>query len=137
MANITTFNGGGGSFIKPKELEGAKAILVEVTKFERQIPTDFGPKDQATADLTVFNTDASLEAGVPDQTLSNVKMQQTALARDLQNYVGQAVVVSLGTGNAKPGRQAPWIWVPVPADVQQKVADYAKERDAELDEAPI
>ena len=57
-----------GTFFKPAEYANAAAILIEPTQFKRQVPTNYGPKDEATATLSVFNSQADLDNGASVET---------------------------------------------------------------------
>ena len=131
-------NLGGGEFFKPAEFEDAKALLLEPKSFDRQVPTpNYGPKDQVTTDITVFNTDLALDTGVPDDVIYGAKIQQVALVRSTKDIIGKGAVVTVGKGAAKPGQNAPWVFTPVDKDTQAKVVEYVKGREADLEDAPI
>ncbi|PSL04152.1 hypothetical protein CLV30_106157 [Haloactinopolyspora alba] len=136
MVQITNF-AGGTSYFKPADESEAVAILIEPLSYERQRPTDYGPKDTAVARMTFFKSEVALETGVPDEVRESVTVQQTALARNLEQYVGKGVIVTLGQGKAKPGMNPPWIWVPASPEVQAKVVEYVKGLEEELAGAPI
>ncbi len=128
---------GGGSFFSPAKVKDAHALLVEPTHFVPQAPSQYGPKDQVTAKITVFRTAEELENGTPSEIMQGSKIQQTALAGNLANFIGKGVVVTVGQANSKAGQNAAWIWVTVSPEVQKKVAYYVGALEAELDEAPF
>lgn len=122
---------GGGSFFKPAEVAEVDAFLIEVQRFEHQRPTNYGPKDTAVANLSLFR---GFETE-PEVVLGS-QIQQTVLAKDLQPLVGKATIVKLEQGkSSKPGQNAPWVWRPVDADTKAKVVEYVKKREANLAEA--
>lgn len=124
----------GGSYIKPEELRDAKALLLEVERFERQRPSKYGPKDTAVATITAFrdNQEPAVQAAV--------QIQQSILARDLQPLVGKATIVKLEQGKSSNGNNPPWVWRKVEDDIKAEVVAYVKEREAKIaaaaDEAP-
>lgn len=125
----------GGGWFKPADHEDAVAFLVEVKGFERQRPTDYGPKDSALCDISVFPTEAELEAGTPT-VLAGTRVESTLLARDLAPLQGKATIVTLGkTTPKKQGQHPGWVWRPAPAGVKAKVATYAQEREAKIQAA--
>lgn len=133
--NIVDVQSSNGGFFKPEEHKDAVALLVEVNSFEHQRPGQFGPKDTIHADVSVFKTDAELDAG-PSVVLKGTLIQTTILARDLQTLVGSATIVKLDKVKAKTaGRQDAWVWRAVEADVKAKVVAYAEKREAEIQAA--
>lgn len=132
---------GGGGWLKPAEHLDALALLIEVKSFDHQRPTPNGPKDSALVDVTIFNTEADLDAGTPSFEAKGTRIEQTVLARDLAGLVGNATIVKLAQTEAKkPGQRPAWVWRQVPGDVKQKVIKYATDREAAiqaaLDSAP-
>lgn len=130
----------GGGWFKPAEHAGALAFLVEVKQFDRQRPTPNGPKDSVLVDISVFDSQASLDNGTPSVT-KGTRIEQTVLARDLEPLVGSATVVKLDQVPSKrPGGHPAWVWRPVAGDVRAKVVAYVEKREAEiaaaLDAAP-
>jgi hypothetical protein len=126
----------GGGWFKPKDNQGAVAILLEVHQFERQRPTPNGPKDSVLADVTVFQDAASLAAGTP-QVTKGQRIEQTILARDLETIVGGATIVVLDqVPPKKPGAHPAWVWRPLTdAAVRNAVIEYANKREAEAEAA--
>lgn len=125
----------GGNYFKPEDHHDAVAILIEVRDFKRQVPTDFGPKDTAYCDVTIFDDQDALTAGNASSVLSNAPIQQTALARDLADLVDAATIVQLGQAKAKPGRQPAWVWRNTSQDTKSLVIAYADKRDSAREEA--
>jgi len=128
LANIPTANGG---WFKPKDAEGAVAILLEVHGFERQRPTPNGPKDSALTDVTIFKTPDQLKTYTPEVTRGQ-RIEQTVLARDLEGVVGSAVLVTVTQVPAKkPGAHPAWVWKQVTdPGIRNQVIAYAEQRDA-------
>ncbi len=127
---------GTGGWFKPADHMKAVAILVEVHDFEYQRPGgNFGPKDSALCDITVFNSTADLKSGSAETT-NGVRVENAALAGKLSGMVGFATIVTLGKGVAKGGNQAPYVWNEVTdAAVIAQVEAFAEKRDAEITKA--
>lgn len=126
----------GGGWFKPSDHEDAAAFLIEVKRFERQRPTSYGPKDSAVCDITVFSSPAELEAGTPSEELKGTRVENTLLARDLADLVGNATITVLAqTKPSKPGQKPGWVWRPVTKAVRDKVVAYATKREAEVQAA--
>ncbi|MET9861944.1 hypothetical protein ABZY93_22005 [Streptomyces smyrnaeus] len=134
--NLKTLPQANGGWFKPAENKGAVAILLEVKSFDRQRPTPNGPKDSALADVTIFGTQADLDAGTP-AVHQGMRIEQTVLARDLETLVGGATVVTLDQVPAKkPGAYPAWVWrAQTDQAVVKKVVEYAERRDAAMEEA--
>lgn len=126
-----TPTGGADGFFKTEPHENAVAFLIEPKRFEHQRPGSFGPKDTIDADVTVFDTQADLDAGVPSVIKKGIAIQQTILARDLKDLVGAATITKLGKANPTPGKNAAWVWRPVDDATKAKVIAYATKREAE------
>ena len=114
----------GGSFFKPEEYTRYAALLLEVTGFERNRPTNYGPKDTAHVDITAFDAEGNQVADA-----QGVMIQQTILARDLAPIEGKATIQYLTKGtSSKPGQNAPWVWRTPEDSVKGKVMEWAKAR---------
>jgi hypothetical protein len=126
----------GGGWFKPADCQGAVAILIEVNAFEAQRPTPNGPKDSVLADVSVFKTEADLQAGTPE-VAKGQRIEQTILARDLKGLVGSATIVTVDQIPAtKPGQRPAWVWRPISSAAHRKaVVDYATEREAKVQAA--
>ena len=120
-------------WFKPDEFKVAKALFVTVNDVERDRPTDFGPKDSVIADIAVFATASDLKKG-PSEEYFDIRVEHTALANALINQVGNSFIVTVEKGQAKPGRQAPWLWSTVEdSAVVNAVIAWAEQAD---DNAP-
>lgn len=127
---------GGGWFKPDKEMTEHAAFLVEVNDFTPQRPTDYGPKDSALVDLTIFHTEESLDAGEPDEIIKGTRIEQTVLARDLKPLVGGATIVTLAqVPPKKPGGYPAWVWRQTSASIKKKVIAYAEAREAAVEDA--
>ena len=127
----------GGGWIKPEEYADAEALLIELKSFERQRPTDYGPKDSAVVDLTVFATQADIDAGVPteirkDTRLEGKKVLTGAFAGKEEGY---AIVQKIGRGKKAPGKEAPWLYFDVTDAALNGVIKYGEAREAAIEAA--
>lgn len=120
----------GGSYFKGDDYNHAVALLIEPTNLERQVPTNYGPKDTITADITVFGSEEEIDND-GGQLNEGVKIQQIDLAKKLAHLVGGATVVTVEKleKSAKLPNGA-WVWRTVPADIKGKVIAYAERREA-------
>lgn len=123
---------GGGGFFAPKDHLTDVAILIEVKRFQLQRPSNFGPKDAAHVNLTIFKDMAALDGGTPEVQLG-VIIDATCLVRDLETLVGKATVVKLAMApSTKAGYKPAAVFREVDAPVQEKVVAYATGRDEAL-----
>lgn len=125
-----------GSYFKGDDYAHAVALLVEVKQLDRQVPTNYGPKDTITADITVFSSIEDIDAD--NGTLNPaVKIQQTDLVRRISHLVGSATVVTvekLPKGPKLPN--GAWVWRQVDPEVKSKVVAYAQRRESGQTAAP-
>lgn len=137
MVNIIDLPTQGGGFFSAKpEMKEYAAFFVEVKDYEEQRPGQFGPKDSALVDLTVFATEADLTVGIPSEVREGVRIEYTVLTRDLKPVKGGATIVVLDQSvPTKPGQKPAWVWRQPSADVKRKVIAYVEARDAELEAA--
>ncbi|UZJ23736.1 hypothetical protein RHODO2019_11015 [Rhodococcus antarcticus] len=127
----------GGGWFKPDtdKVEFA-GFLVEVHEWERQRPTQHGPKDSALCDITMFATMEELEAGEPTEVLKGTRVENSILARDLESVKGGATIVTLAQiPPSKPGRHPAWVWRQASNMVKGKVMAYGEKREAAVTEA--
>lgn len=125
-----------GGWFKPDEHVNDVAILIEVTGFERQRPTDYGPKDSAITTSTFFATQEELDAGTPTDVVKGLRYEQTYLASDLAGLIGEATIVVLGQSQPKKAGQKPaWVWRQPTNENKAKVIAYGEAREAAKAEA--
>lgn len=129
----------GGVFFKPKDYVEATALLIEPSAFQSQVPGRFGPKDQITADVTVFKDAAALSSGTPSEVLKGARISSSAdgaLTRDLKDRLGKAVIVYLDKVPSKqPGGNDAWVWRNVDGATKAAVVAYGQAREAALQAA--
>ena len=124
-----------GGFFKPADYGDAVAVVVEPKRLERQAPSKFGPRDIMHADVTVFRSQADVEAGSPTE-LPGTQITGAALVRDLEPLVGNATVVTLEKKPGSQGRSDFWVWSSLVAPGAKKAAvDFVTAREAKLAEA--
>lgn len=85
------------SFFGPKDYLNSAAILFEPTRIDKQVPNSYqgqqrDPRDEAFADITVFETQADLEAGKPSKILKNAKVVHGYIVEKLERVVDRAIV---------------------------------------------
>ncbi|MGV9312572.1 hypothetical protein ACWDR0_10290 [Streptomyces sp. NPDC003691] len=129
--NIVDIPSTGGGWLKPNDVKGALALLVEVNSYEAQRPTPNGPKDSALCTISVFKDRAALDALSPEVN-TGTRVEQTLLARDLAGLVGAATIVTVAQiPPTRPGAHPAWVWRSVnDASVRQAVIKYAEQREA-------
>lgn len=130
MSKFGDIASGGGQFFKPAEFASAAALMIEVTDFERQLPTNYGPKDTVTATIHAFGSAADVAA---DRVAisEDMKIQQVDLARKLSPLVGGATVVRLE--KLEPTAKLPngaWVWRSVEPELKSAVIAYDQRREA-------
>lgn len=125
-----------GGWFKPEAHKDAVAILIEVRDWQAQVPGNYGPKDTAFCDITIFDTQSELDEGKPSSVNENTRVEATVLARDLKPLVGGACVVTLDQVPVKKaGANPAWVWVKASGAVVEKVVAYANARDAAVEAA--
>ena len=125
-----------GNFFKPTDHEGALAILVEPTAFRRDVPGQYGPKNEVTATLTIFNSETELDGATEPTIMIGDKFNQTILAGDLETLIGKATIVKLAKRAPKnPGQQPAWVWQTVTGEARDKVVAFAVAREKARAEA--
>jgi hypothetical protein len=129
----------GGTFFKPEDHKNDIAILIEPKRLEADRPSKFGAKDAIHADLTVFKTQADLDAGTPSEVLKGCIIQSVYLVSDITALIGKATVSVPLKKQFKSGSSG-WVWEAVAPEVVAKVAAYGTARDAavaaDMDDAP-
>ena len=119
-----------GGFFKPKEMQEADALLIEVLQFEPNRPDKFkGTVDVIHANVTVFKGD-----GEP-VVHPRLQINHNGLTRKLAGIVGNATIQKIGTRTTDKGHDA-WVWVAPDAAAKAKVAEYVKGLEAAEADAP-
>jgi len=118
------------SFFSPSESAGAVALIVEPKQFNAQVETSNGRKDQVIADVTTFITADDLESG-NGQVKTGLKVEQTVLARELKDKVGEIAAVTVRQLAGRNGNRGAWVFDAVPAEIATKVIAYLEKREAE------
>lgn len=130
---IKSVNTGTGGFFKPEEYLNAAALLIEVKSYQRERPTNYGPKDSALVDLTVFATEDEAAKGKPTNIIKDMRIEGKAvLTGALADIVGDATIQKLKQGVAKKGQNAPWLYADPTPEAFAGVAAYYEAREAQL-----
>lgn len=122
----------GGGYFKAEDSKDAVAHLIEVKGFEPQRAGNFGPKDSALVDMTIFHTQEDLDALTPSLIRKGMRVEYTVLAKDLKDLVGKATIAVLSQSKPKPGQKPAWVWRQPNNDTKAKVQQYGEKREAEL-----
>lgn len=129
----------GNAFFKSDDHKDDAAILLEITSFAAQVPTQYGPKDTITCTATYFKTQKDIDEGNGEE-VEGTTIQQPFLVKPLAGLIDQATVVKLAQSNPKPGQRPAWIWETPSAETMTKVGEYVDKRDAalqaDIDDAP-
>lgn len=125
-----------GGWFKPKDALGSVAILLDVKSFEHQRPTANGPKDSVLADVSTFHDMESISMGRPTVSKGQ-RIEQTVLARALQDVVGFSTIVVLDQVPAtKPGAYPAWVFRNLMDPAAHKgITEYVSNRDAGVESA--
>lgn len=106
MSGTDPFNdpaAGGG--VKVTEFEG-RLLLITPTSYDEGIATVHGEKDAVKANIVVIDEKSPAASERHDDVL----LFQGNLIGATKRFVGKGMVVGrLGKGEAKPGKNAPWI----------------------------
>lgn len=132
MLEFVTTTSGGGTFFKAADMADALALLIEPSKIEHNVPSDFGERSLVTADVTVFRNAGQLDGSDKPTVNLGMKIGGTVLVDELEKIIGKAGIFKMGKGKAKPGRQAANIFLPVDPAIAEQVIAYATKRDEEL-----
>lgn len=140
---------GGSSYFKPEEFKGAVALLVEPKSIARDVPNTFAGitknRDEVTADVTVFNTQADLEAGNGIEHLG-MTITHSGIVNKIGNQIGESVVGRVGKKKFPKSPAPAWVidpdnteatveGTPVDDATFDLVAAYYEAREARLQAA--
>ena len=125
-----TVSSTGGTYFKPQDIPANVIFALEVTQFEVDRPSNYGPKDAIHFKAYQFAD------GKGEPKIEDFIAKQTVLVSSLRDKVGSTVLVKLTQGVGKNGNNPPWLWENVnPADYPEIVA-YFEAREAQKDQAP-
>jgi hypothetical protein len=137
--------GGGSAFFKPAEFEGAAALLIEPKSLQRDV--DFTPyqkttveqRDEVTADVTAFATEADLKAGKGVEHKA-MTFTHKAIVNRLGRAIGEAVVGKMGKEQFKNSAAPAWVVADVDDDTFALVEKFYDAREeavkAALEDVP-
>lgn len=104
--------GGGSTFFKPEVFKDAVAILVEPTLVRRDVPNEYKgqtkSRDEVTADLTVFHTDADLASGSAVEHKDMV-FTHPGITNRLSHHIGESIVGSVGKKQFPKSAAPAWV----------------------------
>ena len=121
---------GGGDKLPLDDLNGA-LLRIEVLEALSDVQTVHGPANPVRANVAVL--DGSFKA----ETFDDALIFPRVMAGQIRPSIGKVVLGRLGRGQAKPGKNAPWLLAaPTEADVAtaRKYEAYAAEKAAQADE---
>jgi hypothetical protein len=98
MITFTSPSAGGGTVLKPADIEG-HLLVVEPMEYITNMTTSMGESDAVSVTVHDINT---------EETHENVLWFSRYLVHSLKDRVGQRVLGVMGKGEAKPGQTAPW-----------------------------
>lgn len=106
----------GGKSARPADLEG-HLLLIQPVEYRTGIQTVNG--DAEAIACNVVDLDANEE-------YNDTLFFGAGLRASLRNQIGQKVLARMGKGQAKPGKNAPWILIDATGDANavKKATDY-------------
>lgn len=130
----------GASYFKPGDYETALALLVEPKTIDKGVPNEYPrgsgivkPRDEVTADITVFKNQGDLEANKPSEVIKNVKVVHGMLTSSLEKILGSAmaaVVTKIPTKNGSG-----YVFRDLSPEDEAKVVAYYDGRESAVAEA--
>lgn len=105
----------GNSIRVPWAVLDGLLLLIDVHDVKQEVATIHGPKKAIVADVTCIETGESY----PDALIFGA-----VLPGQLENSVGEKVLVRLGKGTARDGKQAPWKLLPATDADQASATEY-------------
>lgn len=119
----------GSGFFQAKDYTNALAVLVEPQRIEKDAPGKFGVRDIVTADVTVFTDASQLDGTVPPLEMLGAKVTGKALVRDLESFMGKAVIARLEMLKTDKAPNPFPVLKNVDPAVKQKVIAFATKRE--------
>jgi hypothetical protein len=99
MITFASPSSGGGTVLKPADIEG-HLLVVEPVEFIERMTTSLGESDAVS--VTVHDITAQ-------ESHESVLWFSRVLVSSLKGRIGEKVLAVMGKGDAKPGQSAPWI----------------------------
>lgn len=140
---------GGSSYFKPAEFKSAVALLIEPISVAHDVPNTYlgvsKVRDEVTADLTVFATQADLDAGNGVEFKSMV-FTHSGIVNKISGEIGNSVVGRLGKKQFEKSPAPAWVidpdataatteGTPVEDETFDKVAAFHEAREAAVQAA--
>ena len=134
---VNPSNFGGGGFFKPKDHNTALAILIEPKSIDYEVENNYEGqvtyRDEVTADISVFATQADLEAGTPE-VLKSYRVTHAGLTKPLERMLKSEQTAMVATLTQWKGRA--WIWNDLTDKVRLKqVEAFYTKREQDVAEA--
>lgn len=129
---------GGSAYFKPADHERAVALLIEPKSVQRDVPNTYAGvtknRDEVTADVTVFHSDADLAAGRGVETKAMV-FTHTAITSRLSRAIDEAVVGKMGKKQFEKSPAPAWVIEDIDDAAFGHVESYYENREAEVAKA--
>ena len=135
--------GKGVPYFDPKKYVDAVALIVEPRSIRRNVPNENGPRDEVTAQITVFRTEPQLRRGEVAEVNTFI-ITPKRLVRDLDELMAEerakgnlfpAVIVKLGQWPIPNTSRKVWVFKQVEDDMYDLAAEYYQEREARTADA--
>lgn len=125
----------GGKFFKPAEHINDIAIVVEAQSLFHNATNAYKgnpqPRDEVTADITIFKSQESLERGAPDEVIKGGKIVHGALVNSVKENLPMEYHVIVRKESFSSGNSG-YVFREVDAGTGKKLVAYLDKRDAEL-----
>lgn len=97
----------GGQFFKAAEYATTTLLIIEPKSWKHNATNEYNgnliPRDEAIADITVFETEEQLKAGEPAELLKEAILTNKALVTPCKTSIGEAFLVSRVTKKSGKG----------------------------------
>lgn len=123
-----------GEFFKPANHMNDLALLIEAKRIDRNVPNEYKgvikPRDEVTADITIFGTSESLERGKPTKVLKDAVVTHAGLTSRLEQAIGAAFLGLVRKQQMLNG--SGYVFEDCNATVEGQVAEYYTKREAAI-----
>lgn len=125
----------GGKFFKPAEHINDVAIVVEAKSVWHNATNSYKgnpqPRDEVTADITIFASQEALERGEPSDVIKDGKIVHGALVNSVKENLPMEYHVIVRKESFSSGNSG-YVFREVDANTGKKVTAFLDKRDAEL-----
>lgn len=123
-----------GEFFKPANHMTDLALLIEAKRIDRNVPNEYKgvtkPRDEVTADITIFGTSEALEKGVPTRVLRAAVVVHAGLTSRLEQAIGAPFLGVVRKQEMKNG--SGYTFEDCNAAVEEQVAAFYTKREAAI-----